>query len=103
MSKRDLLLDSNPQERIVIAANTLFFPVILRLPESVKEKLPASQTRAIDRRHIMRFYNVPSKGDLIEFKGYVWGVVGFYHAPLVKGSPGQDKCPEIITEYIGLS
>lgn len=103
MSKRDLLIDSTPQERIVIAANTLFFPVILRLPDEIKERLTAPQSRSIDRRHVMRFYNVPSKGDLIEFKGYVWGVVGFYHAPLVKGSPGQDKCPEIITEFIGLS
>lgn len=103
MSKRDLLIDSNPQERIVIAANTLFFPVILRLPDTVKDTMTAPQSRAIDRRHVMRFYNVPSKGDLIEFKGYVWGVVGFYHAPLVKGSPGQDKCPEIITEYVGQS
>jgi hypothetical protein len=101
VSKRDLLLDSTPQERIVVKAETLFFPVILRLPDEVKEAMPASQSRAIDRRHVMRFYNVPSKGDIIEFKGHAWGVVGLYHLPLVKGSPGQDKCPEVITQYIG--
>ena len=101
MSKRNLLLDETPQERVIVSATTLFFPVILRLPDTLKETMPAAQSRAIEKRHVMRFYNVPSKGDIIEFKGHAWGVVGLYHLPLVKGSPGQDKCPEIITEYIG--
>jgi hypothetical protein len=101
MSKRDLLLDLTPNERVIVSATTLFFPVILRLPDSLKETMPASQSRAIEKRHVMRFYNVPSKGDIIEFKGHAWGVIGLYHLPLVKGSPGQDKCPEVITEFIG--
>ena len=98
---RDLLLDATPQEQVIVSATTLFFPVILRLPDTLKETIPAAQSRAIEKRYVMRFYNVPSKGGIIEFKGHAWGVVGLYHLPLIKGSPGQDKCPEVITEYIG--
>lgn len=103
MSRRDLLLDETPQEKIFVSAKTLFYPVILKLPESVKETMPAKQSRAIERRPVMRFFNTPAKGDIIEFNGYAWGVLGLYHRPLVKGSPGQDKVPEVITEYIGVA
>ena len=100
---RDLLLDATPKEQVIVSATTLFFPVIRRLSDTLKETMPAAQSRAIEKRYVMRFYNVPSKGDIIEFKGHAWGVVGIYHLPLIKGSPGQDKCPEIITEFIGKS
>ena len=56
--------------------------------------------RAIDRIHIMRFYCDPSKGDIIEFKGYAWAVLGLVHTPLTKGSTGQDRAPQIRTEFI---
>ena len=78
-----------------------FFPVILRLPDTLKETMPAAQSRAIEKLHLMRFYNVLSKGDIIEFKAHLWSVLGFHHRPLVKGLPGQDQCPVIVTEYIG--
>ena len=101
MSKRDLLLDATPQERVIVSTKTLFFPVILRLPDTLKETMPAAQFRAIEKLHSMHFYNVPSKGDIIEFKAHLWSVLGFHHRPLVKGLPGQDQCPVIVTEYIG--
>lgn len=101
MSKRDLLLDETPQERVIVSATTLFFPVSFRLPDTLKETMPAAQFRAIEKLHLMRFYNVPSKGDIIEFKAHLWSVLGFHHRPLVKGSPGQDQCPVIVTEYLG--
>ena len=56
--------------------------------------------RAIDRIHIMRFYCDPSKGDVIEFKGYAWALVGLFHRPSVKGSIGQDRAPQVRTEFI---
>ena len=56
--------------------------------------------RAIYRIHIMRFYCDPSKGDVIEFKGYAWALVGLFYRPLVKGSIGQDRAPQVRTEFI---
>ena len=50
MSKRDLLLDSTPQERIVVTAKTLFFPVILRLP-LVVQKSPKEAARIGYQKH----------------------------------------------------
>ena len=92
-----------PQERVIVSATTLFFPVIRRLPDTLKKTMPAAQSRAIEKRYVMRFYNAPSKGDIIEFKAHVWSVLGFHHRPLVKGSPGQDQCPVIVTEYLGVA
>ena len=59
MSKRNLLLDATPQERVIVSATTLFFPVILRLPDTLKETMPAAQSRAIEKLHLMRFTTSP--------------------------------------------
>ena len=99
MSKRRLLLESNSEETIIILKDALFYPVILRLPDEVKESMPASQSLYIAKRHVMRFFNVPSKGDFINFGGHVWCVIGLSHTPRVKGSSASDHVPEVITEY----
>ena len=101
MTKRRLLLESNSKETIIILKDALFYPIVLRLPESVRESMPAAQSLYITKRHVMRFFNVPSKGDFINFGGHVWRVIGLSHTPRVKGSPASDHVPEVITEYFG--
>ena len=102
MTKRRLLLESNSDETVIILKDALFYPVIFRLPESVRESMPAAQSLYISKRHVMRFFNVPSKGDLINFGGQAWLVVGLVHTPRVKGSPAPDHVPEVLTEYFGV-
>ena len=101
MSKRRLILDSGHEETVIILKDALFYPVILRLPDELKESMPATKFMAIDKRHVMRFFNVPSRDDLINFSGHIWRVLGMSHTPRLKGSPAQNHCPEIITQYIG--
>ena len=101
MTKRRLLLESNSEETIIILKDALFYPIVLRLPESVRESMPAAQSLYIAKRHVMRFFNVPSKGDFINFGGHVWRVIGLSHTPRVKGSSAQDHVPEVITDYLG--
>ena len=97
---RTLLVDQTDREVFMLDKKTLFYPVVLSLPDEVKDTLPISLSRTIDRIHIMRFYCDPSKGDIIEYKGFAWVVLGLVHTPLVKGSTGQDRAPQIRTEFI---
>jgi len=101
VSKRPLRLDSDNEETVIILKDALFYPVILRLPIELKESMAATKFRAIDKRHVMRFFNTPSRDDLINFSGHIWRVLGLSHTPRLKGSPAQNHCPEIITQYIG--
>ena len=91
---RGLLLDATPQERVIVSATTLFFPVIRRLPDILKETMPAAQSRAIEKRYVMRFYNVSSKGDIIEFKGHAWGVVGLFTCHLSRVHRVKTSAPK---------
>ena len=98
---RHYLLENAESTTTVIRAKPLFFPVLFTLPEELREMNPASETRKIEGQFLMRFYCVPSPGDVITFGGYQWQVSHLNHSPQKKGSRHQDECPIVITEFIG--
>jgi hypothetical protein len=98
---RELAEDSR-YEKVKIKCTLIPFPVCLELPESIKETLPRSITKAIEGIRIMRFYAAPVSGDTLEFRGFIFKVLGRHHEDLkVKGSPQKDRMPIVITEFIG--
>jgi hypothetical protein len=98
---RELLLGTEENQTIQILAKTWFFPVKFMLPDSVKETLPASKTRAIEGTMILRFYTPPVPGDPIYWKGFLWEVIGRAHMPQMKGSPKKDICPTVLVSFAG--
>lgn len=101
MSIRELIAFDEDNDRILVKADTHFIPVHFHLPEDVKETMPLVQLKKTEGNKVLRFYTVPQKGDWIDWQGHRWEVMGYHHQPLKKGSPGQDKLPNILTEYIG--
>lgn len=86
---------------IRIKTTLIPFPVSLQLPESLKEALPRTVTKAIEGIRMMRFYTPPVPGDTIEFRGFLFKVLGRHHEDLkVKGSPQRDRMPIVIAEYV---
>lgn len=98
---RHYLLEKDEVTTHVIKAKPLFFPVKFQLPEHVKERFPASETRKFEGQLTMRFYCTPSTGDTINHAGLVWQVSHLAHSPQRKGSPKGDECPIVITEFVG--
>jgi hypothetical protein len=50
----------------------------------------------------MRFHTPPVPSDTIEFKGFLFKVLGRHHEDLkVKGSHERSKMAIVITEFIG--
>lgn len=101
MSIRDLVAFDEDDELIIVKSQTIFVPVHFKLPDDVKETIPLMQLKYIVGNKVCRFYNLPQRGDWIDWKGHRWEVTGYHHQPLKKGSPGRDKLPNILTEYIG--
>lgn len=98
---REIAEDSR-YSTIRIKCTLIPFPVSLELPESVKETLPRTVTKAIEGIRIMRFYTPPVSGDTIEFRGFIFKVLGRHHEDVkVKGSPQKDRMPIVITEFSG--
>jgi hypothetical protein len=51
----------------------------------------------------MRFYAAPVSGDTLEFRGFLFKVLGRHHEDLkVKGSPQKDRMPIVLTEFLGM-
>jgi hypothetical protein len=98
---RHYLLENAIETTTVIRANPLFFPVRFVLPEAMREINPASETRKVEGQIILRFYCTPQPGDRIIHGGIVWRVDHLLHSPQRKGSPKQDQCPIVITEFVG--
>ena len=74
----------------------------LELPESVKERLSRATVKAIEGVRVMRFHTPPVAPDTIEFKGFLFKVLGRHHEDLkVKGSHERSKMAIVITEFIG--
>ena len=101
MIKRNMLLDENEKERVMIESKVLLIPTILQIPEDLKDRLPLAQVLRLEGRFIFRFYMPVAIGHTITHRGHRWRIIGVDHGVLVKGSPGQDVCPELGTEYIG--
>jgi hypothetical protein len=102
MSNLREIAEDSRYSTIRIKCTLIPFPVSLELPESIKETLPRTVTKAIEGIRIMRFYAPPVPGDTIEFRGFLFKVLGRHHEDLkVKGSPQKDRMPIVITEFIG--
>lgn len=101
MGIRDLLTFDEDNDRVVVKANCIFVPVHFNMPDDARDQLPLALLKTIVGNKVMRFYNLPHRGDWIDWKGHRWEVIGYHHQPLKKGSKGQDLLPNIMTEYIG--
>lgn len=98
---RDIAEDSR-YSVVKTSAKLTLFPVKLELPESVKERLSRATVKEITGIRVMRFHTPPVPSDTIEFKGYLFKVLGRHHEDLkVKGSHERSKMAIIITEFIG--
>lgn len=84
------------------SAKLTLFPVKLELPESIKETLPRATVKAIEGVRVMRFHTPPVAPDTIEFKGFLFKVLGRHHEDLkVKGSHERTRMAIVLTEFIG--
>jgi hypothetical protein len=98
---RHYLLEKAEVTTHVIKAKPLFFPVKFQLPDDVRERFPATETRKLEGQITMRFYCTPQIGDRIIHNGIVWQVAHLLHSPQRKGSPKGDECPIVMTEFVG--
>ena len=89
-------------ETVKIKAVLIPLAVRFELPDETKERITIGRTRAIDGVRILRFYCVPSAGDIIEFKQSQWKVTGLYHEVRPSGSKLIDKMPIVLTEFVGM-
>ena len=98
-------LASDPRyETIKIKAVLTPFPVRFEFPESLIESTPRSVVRSIEGVRVLRFYSHPVSPDIIEFRGFMWKVIGRFHEDVkVKGSSLKDRMPIVVTEFIGRS
>lgn len=89
-------------KRTIVKAILTPFPVRFEFPEEVRETTPRAVLKAIEGIRVLRFYTPPVSPDTIEFRGFLWRVLGRHHEDVkVKGSPQKDRMPIVITEYIG--
>jgi hypothetical protein len=99
---RHYLLEKREQEITTIYKKPEFFPVRFQLPDEVKDKVPAIETRKYEGQKIMRFYTPPVPGVTLIHDGFKWVVVDVEHTVQVKGSPKGDLVPIIVAECIGV-
>lgn len=98
---KDLAEDSR-YSVVKTSAKLTLFPVKLELPESVKERLSRATVKAIEGTRVFRFHTPPVAPDTIEFKGFLFKVLGRHHEDLkTKGSHERSKMAIVITEFIG--
>ena len=96
-------LTTDPQYETV-RIKAILTPLLVRFefPDEARDTTPRSVLKAIEGDRILRFYTVPVSPDVIEFRGFLWKVLGRFHADVrVKGSPGKDKMPIVLTEFLG--
>jgi hypothetical protein len=102
MDKLRELSTENQWETVRIKAVLTPFPVRFEFPIEARETTPRAVLKSIEGVRILRFYTPPLSPDTIEFRGYLWRVLGRHHEDVkVKGSPLKDKMPIVITELIG--
>lgn len=100
---RELAEDSR-YETIKIRMVLTPFPCRFKFPEEMRETTPRAVLKAVEGIRILRFVTPPVSPDTIEFRGFLWRVLGRHHEDVkVKGSPLKDRMPIVITEYIGVS
>ena len=98
---RDIAEDSR-YSVVKTSAKLTLFPVKLELPEDLKERLSRATVKEIEGIRVMRFYTAPVAPDTLEFKGFIFRVLGRYHEDLkVKGSHERSKMAIVLTEFIG--
>jgi hypothetical protein len=98
---RELAEDSR-YETIKIRMVLTPFPCRFEFPEEMRETTPRIVLKAVEGIRILRFVTPPVPSDTVEFRGYLWRVLGRHHEDVkVKGSPLKDKMPIVITEFVG--
>jgi hypothetical protein len=90
-----------PREQVILHLQPQFFSVAFQLPPEVRDKYPASRINKYRFPLLMRFFKVPSAGDLITHDKFTWRVTGFEHLIQRRGSPNQDYLPVVQTEFVG--
>ena len=101
---------STPREMLsepaceIVKIKAVLIPIAVRfeIPDEVKEVTPLGRIRAIDGVRILRFYCLPSAGDILEFKDSRWRVLGLYHEVRPRGSKLVDQMPIVMTELISI-
>ena len=89
-------------ETVKVKAVLIPLGVRFELPEAIKECTTISRVRAIDGVRVLRFYCIPSAGDIIEFKDSRWRVLGLYHEVRLRGSTLIDQMPIVLTEFVSI-
>ena len=102
MSTPREMLAETPYEVVKVKAVLTPLLVRLQIPIEVKEITPLGRVKAIDGVRLIRFYCLPSAGDIIEFKDSQWRVLGLYHEVRPSGSTLKDKLPIVMTEFISI-
>ena len=88
----------------IVRVKAVLIPLAVRfeIPTDVKEVTPLGRIRAIDGVRVLRFYCIPSAGDIIEFKDSQWRVLGLYHEVRPQKSRLKDQMPIVLTEFISI-
>ena len=89
-------------ETVKVKAVLIPLGVRFELPEDAKERITISRVRAIDGVRILRFYCIPSAGDILEFKDSRWRVLGLYHEVRPRGSKLVDQMPIVMTDFVSI-
>ena len=98
---RDIAEDSR-YSVVKTSAKLTLFPVKIELPEDIKERLSRAVVKSVEGTRVMRFHTPPVPSDTIEFKGFLFRVLGRHHEDLkTKGSHERSKMAIVITEFIG--
>ena len=101
VTPREIALEPT-YETVKVKAVLIPLGVRFELPEDAKERTTISRVRAIDGVRVLRFYCIPSAGDIIEFKDSQWKVLGLYHEVRLRGSTLIDQMPIVLTEFISI-
>ena len=101
MSELRDLLTENQTETVRIKAVLIPISVLFKFPEAVRESVPMKTIKAIEGVRILRFYTAPVPGDVIQFRGHLFSVIGRHHECQVRGSSRKDQMPIVITQYMG--
>ena len=88
----------------LVKIKAVLIPIAVRfeMPEEVKETIPLGRIRAIDGVRILRFYCIPSAGDILEFKHSQWRVLGMFHKVRPQKSRLKDQMPIVMTDFISI-
>ena len=87
MSIRNLLTIDDDNEPFTVKSKCVFIPVSFTIPEPDRDMIPMAELKALTGNKVMRFYNLPQRGDTIDFVVDGRGrdtAAGFTWAPILR-------------------